>query len=113
MKLIEIIVAAVLVSLAFAAFSATLVPALRFSKETSVIQEEYAVNYFISKSFLALTNADSVDFEKWRMVVRDVTGCVAEVTKIGRLQNKNVYRAQWMYGGKTLYVDAVFNQTGG
>jgi hypothetical protein len=108
MKLVEIIAAVILVSVASASFAGVFVPILRISNETAAIKQEFNTNRFITESFCALT-AMRYDFEKWRSTVHALTGCDVAVTKTQSMANASVYRAQWMYKEKPLYVDAVFN----
>jgi hypothetical protein len=115
MKLIEVIVSIALASLFSPIFAEAIKPIIHLRGQTALLKEELRVNYFISESFCALAS-HGADFEKWEKTVRALTGCGVTVTMKQKTQSAHIYRAEWNYKSKTLFVESVFNSnaiTGG
>jgi cbb3-type cytochrome oxidase subunit 1 len=108
MKLVEVIVSIALASLFVPIFADTMQPIMRLRGQTALLKEELRANYFISESFYALSSY-GVDFEKWQNTVRAVTGCVVTITMKQKTQTAHIYRAEWNYKNKTLFVESAFN----
>jgi hypothetical protein len=110
MKLVEVIFSIALVSLFVPIFADAILPIMRLREQTALLKEELRANYFISESFYALSSY-GVDFEKWQNTVRAVTGCVVTITMKQKKQTAKIYRAEWNYKNKTLFVESAFNSS--
>jgi hypothetical protein len=105
MKLTEIIVSITIASLFAPVFASAAMPVINLRRQTALLKEELHTNHFISESFYALSTRDG-DFETWQNLMLSVTGCRVKVTKT---RFKNIYRAEWEYKNKPLFIEAEFN----
>ena len=115
MKLTEVIVSIALAALFMPIFSDAMMPIIHLRGQTVLLKEELRVNYFISESFCTLAS-HGADLEKWQNTVRAITGCAVTVTMKQKTQAAHIYRAEWNYKNKTLFVESAFNSnaiTGG